>query len=357
MALVGAALTVGGPAMAADCPNADAGAPVDVTALATAVVCLVNNERTAAGVEQLAPDDRLVTAAHQHARAMVAQNFFSSTGADGSSPADRAARNGYVTSRIVESIAHGTGVLGTPRSIVSAWMADPAQRARVLSPGAAIGAGAAHGTPGRSDASGATYVVDIATPLATAGIAPAAGKTAVVQVVSGTVLVDTPAGARMALRAATGRAAAYRPLAGLASIPMGARVDARRGTVRIHTAADSAGKQQRATVRGGIFRITQRTSGDLTVNLTLVERLASCRVSAKRRTPRQRSLLVSGEGRYRTRGRYATATVRGTRWRTVDSCAGTRVSVLAGIVDVRNLRTGKVSSVRAGRSLLVKRRP
>jgi hypothetical protein len=50
-----------------------------------------------------------------------------------------------------------------------------------------------------------------------------------------------------------------------------------------------------------------------------------------------RLLWASGSGRFRTRGRYAAATVRGTVWLTKDYCDGTLVRVRRGVVSVDDL--------------------
>ena len=47
--------------------------------------------------------------------------------------------------------------------------------------------------------------------------------------------------------------------------------------------------------------------------------------------------------------------MRGTRWLTEDRCDGTLTRVVEGAVDVRSLRTGRVTRVRAGHSHLVRR--
>jgi hypothetical protein len=60
-------------------------------------------------------------------------------------------------------------------------------------------------------------------------------------------------------------------------------------------------------------------------------------------------------GRYSTRGRNSVATVRGTVWETVDSCAGTRTVVKRGVVSVRDLHRRRSVLVRAGHSYLAKR--
>jgi len=61
-------------------------------------------------------------------------------------------------------------------------------------------------------------------------------------------------------------------------------------------------------------------------------------------------------GRFRTHGRNSVATVRGTRWVTTDTCAGTRTTVTEGAVAVRDLRRRKTVVVRAGRSYLARSR-
>jgi hypothetical protein len=58
---------------------------------------------------------------------------------------------------------------------------------------------------------------------------------------------------------------------------------------------------------------------------------------------------VDGKGAFRTAGRYAAATVRGTRWQTIDNCDGVDVRVASGVVRVRDLLRGtKARNVRAG---------
>ena len=56
----------------------------------------------------------------------------------------------------------------------------------------------------------------------------------------------------------------------------------------------------------------------------------------------------AGKGRFRTRGRHAAATVRGTRWATVDRCHSTTVKVYEGVVDVRDRLSGKKLTLRTG---------
>jgi hypothetical protein len=70
-----------------------------------------------------------------------------------------------------------------------------------------------------------------------------------------------------------------------------------------------------------------------------------------------RRLWGRGVGRFRTRGRYAAATVRGTIWLTEDYCNGTLVRVVEGAVSLRDLVAGETVIVRAGSSYFVEGRP
>ena len=67
-----------------------------------------------------------------------------------------------------------------------------------------------------------------------------------------------------------------------------------------------------------------------------------------------RQLWGNGKGRFRTRGRYAAATVRGTYWLTADRCDGTVTRVKRGVVQVSDLPAKKQVTVRAGKSYLAK---
>src|SRR3712207_9385499 len=61
-----------------------------------------------------------------------------------------------------------------------------------------------------------------------------------------------------------------------------------------------------------------------------------------------RGLWAAGKGRFRTNGRNATASVRGTRWAIVDRCNSTTVKVFEGVVDVFDKTLGKTVVVRGG---------
>src|SRR4051794_12046035 len=65
-----------------------------------------------------------------------------------------------------------------------------------------------------------------------------------------------------------------------------------------------------------------------------------------------RSLWGDGKGRFRTKGRFASATVRGTNWLTSDRCDGTLTTVKGGVVEVRDIKKKKTVRVPAGKSYL-----
>ena len=137
------------------------------------------------------------------------------------------------------------------------------------------------------------------------------------------------------------------------TIPMGSTVDTKKGAVELTSVSAPGAPPQKAVFSEGIFRITQR--GNVT-ELTLTEKLAPCpkRARAAAKKPKSRKLWGKGSGKFRTVGNYSAATVRGTRWLTQDSCAGTLTRVTQGVVTVR--AGTKTVIVRAGKSYLAKPR-
>jgi Calx-beta domain len=77
-------------------------------------------------------------------------------------------------------------------------------------------------------------------------------------------------------------------------------------------------------------------------------------VSAQAKKTPVRRLWGKGKGRFRTRGRYSSGTVRGTNWITTDFCDGTDTRVVAGIVRVYDFVTKKWILLKAGESYFAK---
>jgi LCCL domain len=67
-----------------------------------------------------------------------------------------------------------------------------------------------------------------------------------------------------------------------------------------------------------------------------------------------RQIWGDGKGSFRTNGRYATATVRGTIWLTADRCDGTFVKVDRGVIQVNDRPARRQVTVRAPQSYLAR---
>lgn len=366
-AVAGLAALPGGHARAQDCPGADAPAGTSAAQLELAVLCLVDAARDRAGVPRLQGEPRLAAAARAHARDMVARHYFGRTSPEGADDRARATAAGYPGGRRVSgAIAFGVGERATPRRIVTDLLAGPDARQTLLSTAfREIGAGAAEGAP--DGGSGATtYAIVLAEgapagPPSPAVPAVAPGKVEA-KVLRGTVTAQAPAGAARAGGPAARASGAVR-LTGTRVFPIGTRFDTVRGTVQLRFARDLAGGVQTAVLRDGRFRTAQQRSGGvLTTEARLVGAgLEGCRAGAARAARRPagkrrkgRRLWTRTNGRFRTRGRRAATTVRGTEYLTEDTCAGTRVVVRSGAVDVRDLHRRVTRRLKAGQSWLVR---
>jgi hypothetical protein len=216
-----------------------------------------------------------------------------------------------------------------------------------------------------------SHDVKVTAPPAT----PTEGKDFNAAKVSGTVLVSVPkrkgAGRVLARKPVRGAAAAvisapkgykaFRPLGKNDNIPVGSILDATRGISQISMAANKTGtKLQKGKFSKGVFLVKQTTHSPL----TSAEMMGGgnfrrdCRrprgkltVGAARRRP-HRQLFAHVKGRFRTRGRHSTATVRGTKYLVKDSCKGTLTLVTQGRVVVRDFRKHRTVIVRAGHRYL-----
>jgi hypothetical protein len=163
--------------------------------------------------------------------------------------------------------------------------------------------------------------------LAPAALAKSPGKprlarSVAVSRISGTVRVE-PAGGRR-----------FSVLARRRLLPVGSTVDATHGKVRLVTADIGRGRTQSGAFAGGAFVVTQDRSGVTTLALARGRAASRACASGTRREASGaaangnvlRLLHGSAHGKFRTVGRYAAATVRGTKWTTADACGGTMIS-------------------------------
>lgn len=152
-------------AAAAPCRGAGAtGGQASLERLSSAVRCLINKRRHNHGAGRLDGNRRLREAAVGHSRGMVRHRFFSHTGRDGSSPATRVRRTGYLRGSdswtVAENLSWGQGGKSRPRAVVRRWMRSSGHRYNVLlSSVRDIGVGVARGSPIRGERGGVTYTV------------------------------------------------------------------------------------------------------------------------------------------------------------------------------------------------------
>ena len=158
------------PAAAAQADTACSGADTPAVAgseaqLNRATLCLLNEQRAAAGLPALVENARLDQTATAYSQDMVAERFFDHTSPEGQTVVDRLTAVGYLPGSgqwaAGENIAWGQGSLATPRSIMNAWMNSEGHRENILSSNYSdIGLGVAMGTPTTSALAGATYTND-----------------------------------------------------------------------------------------------------------------------------------------------------------------------------------------------------
>ena len=151
----------------------------NLAAVSAATLCLLNAERTDAGLVPLRADAKLAAASLAHSKAMVDQQFFDHTSPGGRDLVDRVRAAGYIDPAkawtVGENIAWGSGTLSSPGKMVAAWMASPGHRANLLNPAfREVGIGVVPGSPRERDmAAAATYTTDFGT-IGDPGAQPAA---------------------------------------------------------------------------------------------------------------------------------------------------------------------------------------
>jgi hypothetical protein len=180
-------------------------------------------------------------------------------------------------------------------------------------------------------------------------IPPALGQSIVVRPVSGTVLGHPPDDP------------VFRRIVGTANLVSGWTFDVTKGRVSLTTASNSRGDLQTTQAYEGFFTALQPAGTSVT---DLVLRSGNfdavcgsggveiARTSAN--TKSVRHLWANGQGKFRTKGRFAAATVRGTEWLTEDRCDGTLITVKSGAVAVFDQVLRRAVVVKAGQRYLAK---
>jgi uncharacterized protein YkwD len=125
------------PAVPAVCPNTNVlPTPANLAVIQDATLCLINQQRVAAGLVAMSINPLLEAAAGQHTSDMIANDYFAHNSPNGSTPLSRLLGIGYILPNfgyaVGENIAWGTLNLATPAAIVIAWMNSPEHRANIL---------------------------------------------------------------------------------------------------------------------------------------------------------------------------------------------------------------------------------
>ena len=92
---------------------------------------MLNNVRAANGAGPVTYDSRLGQAAQNHANDMLANNYFSHTGLNGSTPGDRITAAGYNWRTYGENIAKGQS---SETQVLDGWTNSPGHHANNINP-------------------------------------------------------------------------------------------------------------------------------------------------------------------------------------------------------------------------------
>jgi len=179
---------------------------------------------------------------------------------------------------------------------------------------------------------------------------PVAGESVELESDAGRVLIKQPGEETFAT------------LEGKTEVQIGTQVNASKGTVRI-TSATANGGTQAGEFSQGAFEVEQKAgSSEVTLALRGGD-FSECKTKAARRDrstvggPEVRRLFVEAEGRFRTEGRFAAASIRGTRFTVVDACFGTLTDVEEGEVQVTDLTSDREIDLSAGQEYWAAQRP
>ena len=208
----------------AACPDVDVMPSAEnLPVVAAATLCLVNGERTDAGLPPLVANAKLDQSSLGHSQDMVANAYFAHQGQDGRDVVDRVRAAGYIPSSgewtVGENLAWGTGTLATPKGIVQAWMNSQGHRDNILRLAfKEAGLGIVIGNPRSADGQGATFTMNFGS---TAGN----GST---RATSSLTVGDAPSVSDATRRAAAARRAAARRRKACRSRALRARASIRK---------------------------------------------------------------------------------------------------------------------------------
>ena len=127
----GASSTGGAAPGAPTAPSTPTTPTTPTTPVDTSFRGMLNDVRASNGAGPLSYDARLGAAAQGHADDMLANNYFSHTGLNGSSPGDRITATGYVWRTYGENIAKGQT---SEEQVLQGWTNSPGHHANNINP-------------------------------------------------------------------------------------------------------------------------------------------------------------------------------------------------------------------------------
>ena len=179
--------------------------------------------------------------------------------------------------------------------------------------------------------------------------APKFARSVVLKPIGGKVLIRLP-----------GTGSGFVRLTATRVVPVGTVVDTNAGRVSLTSATPAPTRFQTGEFFLGTFQVQQTRAGGALVSLVIRDGLtqSACAAPAAHGAAVSKKILGllrgSAKGHFRTVGRFAAATVRGTDWGVRDRCDGTLTVVRTGVVVVRDFRLHRNVIVRAGQTYLAK---
>jgi hypothetical protein len=138
----------------------------------------------------------------------------------------------------------------------------------------------------------------------------------------------------------------------LALIPDGSTVDATSGQLALTVADDAQGHTSTANLHGASFSVKQEAGAAPITDLALQRARLRCPAADIARASSRSLWAHDTGGHFSTRGRYASAIVRGTTWVTTELCEGTLVQVYSGSVSVFDRTKRRTVAIGAGHQYL-----
>jgi hypothetical protein len=201
---------------------------------------------------------------------------------------------------------------------------------------------------------------------------PTAGVTSIVELISGDVFVKLPATTKLGFDGmrAPFQETGFVPLKGVASVPVGSTVDARKGELKVETAAngypasDRRARRQAIQARIGMFKIEQakrkkraKKSAPIGTDIRQVSPPgAEAKCASRTSKGVVRSLSLIAKGVFRAVGGAAPTTARSASFISTDRCDGTLTEVAKGKVSIAVKGKSKPVTVKAGRAYFVRQR-